>query len=334
MSEARRRPQIWLFAFGYFAAYVPYSALTKALSSGKLGAATLEGFSMLPVATGASALAMVATITGLGWWRHADQARIGGFTIPRPGRYTFLSGLCTSAILLTTTLAYTFEGTSIVFMMLLMRGGVLVIAPIVDALSGRHVRWFSWVALGASLLALLDAVTTSRAIGISWGAAIDVAIYLLAYFIRLQFMSRLAKGTPEANRKFFVEEQMVATPASLVALAVFALVGSGAASAALRKGFVGLAPSSIAWVALVGLCSQGTGLFGGLVLLDPRENSFAVPVNRAASVLAGLAATVVAASFLGGTSLTTGELVGAALVVVAIAALTLGPRFDATRAKG
>ena len=86
-------------------------------------------------------------------------------------------------------------------------------------------------------------------------------------------------------------------------------------------------------VVIIGLCSQATGVFGGLVLLDPRENSFAVPVNRAASVLAGLCATLIAAGFIGGQPLSSGELVGAVLVVAAIAALTLGPRFDRAPAK-
>ena len=42
-------------------------------------------------------------------------------------------------------------------MMLLMRGGLLVMAPLVDALSGRRVRWFSWVAFLLSLGALFVA---------------------------------------------------------------------------------------------------------------------------------------------------------------------------------
>ena len=32
----KKRSTIWGFAFGYFACYVPYSALTKAVSSGWL----------------------------------------------------------------------------------------------------------------------------------------------------------------------------------------------------------------------------------------------------------------------------------------------------------
>ena len=42
-----------------------------------------------------------------------------------------------------------------------------------------------------------------------------MAIYLAAYFVRLRAMSRLAKGAAGANRAFFVEEQLVATPLAL-----------------------------------------------------------------------------------------------------------------------
>ncbi|MCA9528119.1 MAG: hypothetical protein KC549_17655, partial [Myxococcales bacterium] len=88
---------------------------------------------------------------------HASRLRVGRWSIPFPGRWTFLSGLCTAGIIATTTLAYTFEGVSIVFMMLLMRGGLLVLAPIVDKVTGRRVRWFSWAALAMSMGALLVA---------------------------------------------------------------------------------------------------------------------------------------------------------------------------------
>jgi len=55
--------------------------------------------------------------------------------------------VCTAGIIGTTTLAYTFEGVSIVFVMLLMRGGVLLIiaailvlsiAPALERRSQRH----------------------------------------------------------------------------------------------------------------------------------------------------------------------------------------------------
>jgi len=80
---------------------------------------------------------------------------------------------------------------------------------------------------------------------------------------------------------------MVATPAIVVALGAYALFGSSEPSRELRWGFTEIWSSgAVIPVLCVGLLSQGTGVFGGLVLLDARANSFCVPVNRASSVLA------------------------------------------------
>src|SRR5690606_8684146 len=112
-----------------------------------------------------------------------------GLSVPVPRLGTWISGACTALIVVTTTLAYTFDGTSIVLMMLLMRGGVLVIAPLVDAVSRRRVRAYSWVALAFSLAAVLTAFAPSAdAVVIGAAAAIDAAIYLAAYFARLRLM--------------------------------------------------------------------------------------------------------------------------------------------------
>jgi len=316
---------IWAYAFGYFACYAPYSALAKALSQGRLWGMEqgISGFGLLPSTTLASLVGMVVFLTATGWWKYAGRRLVLGVRVPFPGPWTFVSGLCTAAIIGTTTLAYTFSGVSIVFMMLLMRGGVLVLAPIVDLLAKRRVRWFSWLSLGLSLAALLFALIDVRSYELTLIAGIDVVIYLLGYFVRLRFMSRLAKSDdPTAKLRYFVEEQMVATPAIVLALAVVALAFAGPTAGELRWGFISIWSSGVVWQALlVGLLSQGTGVFGGLILLDRRENSFCVPVNRASSIIAGILATFVMAWMAGSPGLATSEIVGAGLVLAAIVVL-------------
>lgn len=54
------------WALGYFVAYAPYSALTKALSDGRLGA-RVTGNAILPLSTLASLLAMVTFLLATGW---------------------------------------------------------------------------------------------------------------------------------------------------------------------------------------------------------------------------------------------------------------------------
>ena len=338
-QDTSNQPSIWWFAFGYFACYVPYSALTKAISSGLLPHMTagVPGFELLPITTLASMFGMLTFLWLSGWWRSASRRKVFGLSLPLPGTWTFLSGLCTAAIIGTTTLAYTFEGASIVFMMLLMRGGVLVIAPIVDTLSKRHVRWFSWVALGLSLAALLTALFGEGHLGLTLIAAIDVLIYLASYFVRLRFMSRLAKSSDAgATKRYFVEEQMTAAPAIVLTLAVLALLASFFPHAIqlqqIRAGFTSFFERGLlGYALLIGILSQGTGIFGGLILLDGRENSFCVPVNRASSVLAGLLASVGLYVWLGEGFPAPQELFGALLVISAILFLSIPPLVEKRR---
>lgn len=318
-----RGVSIWWWAFGYFAAYAPYSLLTKALSDGKLGP-KVAGEAILPLSALSSLLAMVVFLAWTGWWRSASTWTVAGRTLPRPTRWTFLSGLCGATILTTTTLAYTFEGVSIVFMMLLMRGGVLVMAPLVDAISGRKVQPKSWVALGLTVVALVVASLGRVSLDLSLAAGVDVALYLAAYFVRLRFMSHLAKSeSADVTRRYFVEEQLVSTPAALLSLGLLGLTSAGALGAAIHTGFTEVPFSPQAWiVVIIGVLSQGTGVFGALVLLDKSENSFSVPVNRASSVLAGVLASLGLWAFLGGKLLPWTEWAGAAVVIGAIVVLS------------
>lgn len=327
---------IWGLAFGYFAAYAPYSALTKAVTNGLLPyhRARVDGITLVPMTVVASFLAMLVFLTAKGWWKHAGRRRVFGREIPFPSIWTTLSGLCSATIILTTTLAYTFEGVSIVFIMLLMRGGVLVIAPLVDLVARRRVRWFSWLGLLLSLLAVVVADRGGDA-RITAACAVNVAAYLAGYFVKLQVMSRRAKSADEnANVRYFVEEQLVSTPALLIVLGAAALIDRGPTMHLVRAGFTtftkqGLLPEAFT----IGVLSQGTGIFGGLILLDKRENTFCVPVNRSSSILAGVVASFGLAILFHHKLPGTFELIGAAMVIGAISFLTIPPMIEKARAQ-
>lgn len=329
-SRPHRSWTIWALAFGYFACYAPYSALTKAMTKGLFPSlsAPIVGFTLLPVTVFASVVGMFTFLTTARWWRYAGRKTLLGKSVPSPNRWTLLSGLATAAVIGTTTLAYTFDGVSIVFVMLLMRGGVLILAPIVDTLSKRRTRWFSWAGLLLSLASLVVAFSESGGYEITLICAIDVAIYLASYFLRLRFMSRLAKSkSPEANRRYFVEEQMVASPAMFLLLVLVALWGQGEIALAVRAGFTTFLEEPILGEAiLIGLLSQGTGIFGGLILLDPSENTYSVPVNRCSSILAGVVAAGSLAVVFSAPAPSMHQLVGAGLIVMAILFLTLPKR--------
>ncbi|MCB9734729.1 MAG: hypothetical protein H6745_19260 [Deltaproteobacteria bacterium] len=323
--------RIWAFAFGYFAAYVPYTILTKGVTSGTIAEPPWSGTAILPVATFASAVGMMIFLTAKGWWGYAARGRLFGREWPRPRLVTLLSGVATAAIVLTTTLAYSFDGISVLFAMLLMRGGVLLLAPIVDQVTGRKastIPWYSWAGSGLALVALVVAFADDGGSELTAVAAANIAVYLGGYFFRLRWMSKHAKPTgPDAHARrvaFFVEEQMVATPLALVGLAVLAVALPGGFGEELRRGFTELPThlGAFALVVLLGVCSQFTGIFGALILLEPQENAYTVPVNRASSILAGVVSSFLAVALFGAAAPSGFELAGASIVVLAILALS------------
>src|SRR6185295_17541885 len=135
LSQKRRYSLlIWALGLGYYLSYTPYSGLTKALSSGLLPGThgAVKGAVLLPVSAIATVIGMFAFITAKGWWKYAGRREFFGVSVPFPRRLTFLSGVCLATIMGTTTLAFTFGGLSIVVVLVLLRGGTLTIAPIVD----------------------------------------------------------------------------------------------------------------------------------------------------------------------------------------------------------
>jgi hypothetical protein len=348
MADSSEGPSIWWWAFGYFACYVPYTALTKMLSKPLIdtGAGPVGSLEILPSTAMASVLAMVSFLVATGWWRHAGRRTIGGVSLPMPRKLTFLSGLCSSGIIATTTLAYTL-GASALILALFMRGGVLVIAPIIDRISSRKVRWFSWAALILSLASLAvvagllewDGGPTFRvsedSVDVGRWAMLDVGLYLTLYFVRLTLMSSKAKSAdPATNLRYFVEELMVSTPALLVLLGVGALTLGGPQGDALQAGFTSFFDRPVVLHAIaIGVLSQGTGIFGGLVFLDRRENTYCVPVNRASSVLAVLIASLfLTSAYPSYPPAANAEYVGAALIIGAIGFLTIPPALAKRRA--
>jgi drug/metabolite transporter (DMT)-like permease len=319
--------------FGYFASYVPYSMMTKMITKGLvlgLDGKGLTGFQIQPLAVLGSFTAMYIFITFAGWWKHATHSKVFGISIPRPQWYTFIAGVCTAGQIITTTLAYSFNGISIVFAMLLMRGGVLMMAPIVDMIvkkRQRHIYWPSFVAAVLAMAALIVAFAGKGGTAMTWLASINIGCYLLGYFFRLAFMSRWAKSDdPVEKKRYFTEEQMVANPLLLVSLLVIGLFGIGSGTETIPgqiwTGFSQLPFNGFfIYVFILGVFSYGTGLFGSLIYLDKRENTFTVPANRSASIIAGVIATYLLSIFYGQRYPGTNEIAGAAIIIAAIAFL-------------
>jgi len=274
-------------------------------------------------------------ITYKGWWKYAQSSKFLGVNIPLPHGLVILSGFGTALIIGTTTLAFTFTGISILFALLLMRGGVLTIAPMVDVLYRRRVRWFSWAALSLTVPALLMALADVNNYALTISAALTIAAYLSGYLLRLPCVTSMAKvNDDETTLRYFVEEALAAVFFLVAIPAFFAVVGRGEIMLELRAGFVGLFAGGVTFPALlIGALYACLYCFGTLIYLDCRENTFCIPLNRASSLLAGIVATYGLALFFGQTSPSEAQLGSAAMIVVALLFLSPLHHFDRVLAK-
>jgi protein-tyrosine-phosphatase len=323
VREQRRELGLLALGIGYFAFYLPYSALVKALSAGllpRLHGAAPSGLELLPATALGTFAAMPLFVLCSGRWRDARRRRWRGRDLPWIGREIWIAAFWTAVIIGTTTLNFTFKGVSILLVLLLMRGGILILSPLVDQLRRRQVAWYSWAALAVSLAAVWVALADVRSYRLTWLAVLSLAGYLAGYLCRFEIMSRHAKSLDgERTRGYFVEEHVAASAILVALLGVAACIGHGEGLLQLRHGFTGFLATPAALPAfLAGVCYEGLFVFTSLIFLHHREYTYCVPVHCSSSLLAGVAATGVLNALYGQAPPSRAQILGAALVLVAI----------------
>lgn len=277
MAEPKELPKriIWAFAAGYFVFYAPYAGIVKILST-----RAESGVAIFPSVVVGTLAGIAAILLLTGWWRSARVVRA-----PR----RLVSGVGTAAIWSATTFAYSFSGVSIILALLLMRAGVLTLAPVVDVAHRRRVRWFAWAALVLALVAVVYALAHIDDYTLPLLAAINLAVYLAGYAVRLPTMTKQVKiRDRRSTEQFFVDEAVVASSVMLGATLLSAILPLGVFSEQLRAGFANLSLAGVAG----GLFYAGLHLFGTMIYLDWRENAFCISLNRCTSIFAGLTASV------------------------------------------
>jgi hypothetical protein len=314
----------------YCIIYIPNVMVLRIATSGvhpALGR-PLTGLETLPSSLILNLLMTIAFIWWAGWGRDAHQVKLGSYSLPCPKGLTWLSSLGSALILLSVPLSYTIQGVSIPFMQLLMRGDVLVIAPMLDLIFGRKVHWWSWAALVMVLIALYITLYDRGGLNLPPLAILTVVIYTLGYFLRLFVMNRISKnGDPAMVRRYFVEEKVGGLPIAITILALISISGIGGQSTELSWGFVQVWLDPVLWPMII---AAGTltiiSVISILILLDPRENAFCVPLERASSLVAGVVASVILALGWGLKMPRPAEFAGAAVLIAAITLLSVAPR--------
>lgn len=303
----------------YFAVQAGYVVLTR-LSSGD-GAG---GLAILPYS-----LLVFMSLTFLfiwlsGWHRDARQLAIGRVSLPVPTRETLLSGIGSAMMLSVIPMSYSLSDVSIPLILVLLRGGVLAAAPLVDLAHRRRIHWSSWVALVLVALALLRVLHARGGSALPPVAVLVVVVYNLGFVLRLEMMTRVAKrGDDAGTRRYFVGEKLVALPLGCLALMAIIAWRNDISDGLADVLHVHWSPLLVTAALAMGVAMTMASLLTSLILLNARENSFCVPLERASSLLAGMGAAWMLHWAWNQSAPTAAEMQGAALLLAAIVLLAV-----------
>lgn len=273
-ARPRWRPfPIWWLAFSYFAAYLLYAGLVRLLpAAGWHWPSLFSGFAVACV-PGLLLLSSRLRKTGNQDW----PLLTGGAAFALA-----LSGIATSLIAVTTLLIVGSSALDVLSALVLMRGGVLLLGPVWDRIVGRKPSRTEWSALGLCLVAISLPLMSGGGFSALGATAGPLALYLIGYVTRIGAMSRHAKRSEPALRAVWLCGEIVTC---LVVMAPALLVAS----------WLAIPPTSTFSFpqAVIGGAYGVVLLFGSLIYLDPGDNSRAIPVNRASSLLAGLVLAII-----------------------------------------
>jgi drug/metabolite transporter (DMT)-like permease len=143
-------------------------------------------------------------------------------------------------------------------------------------------------------------------------------------------MTKVSKtGDPASVRRYFVVEKIFALPLSVAILAALSASGFGSQAGELRYGFIGVWRDPVILPLIgIGITLTIISIFAIVILLDPRENAYCVPLERAASLVAGVGGSVLLAWLWGRKMPSPAELTGAAIRIAAIVLLSVAPRLS------
>jgi hypothetical protein len=321
--------QLLEFSAGYFLSYMATGILVKYFTT--IRQPPMSELAYLVNNTAGSSLLAVSIVIALGWYRLKSNGSVRWFgrTVPVEYRYIIPSGVCTAVIIPTTTLMYLLP-ISVMVAMVLMRGSVIVISRVVDAVQIRQgilkrkvyaeENWgvvFAILAVATNVLFIpivnmLEArgVPAARTFNVSEkdrlgafdflsnAAALTImASYITAYAIRIYIMNYYKNtrqpGVPQDNKGFFAVEQIAASATMLLGgAAIYAMPAVGVTGPVVEQ--FRAAVQKPAWDAVVSGIPWGIVAFFSvfLFMFKGRTATFAGLVNRLVSLLAGTAATL------------------------------------------
>lgn len=322
---------------GYFGFYVITGISVKYF----LGIGMPEMHYLVYSTIGGNALALIIVL-GLKWYKLQSNNIISflGFKIPEEFLYIIPSGICTAVVIPTTTLMYSLP-ISVMVAMVIMRGSVIIISRIIDAIQIRQgilkkrVYMEENIAVIFALLAVAINIFYGKDGGFdfiyNFAAMAILTSYIIAYFIRIYIMNYYkntrGKGVKQDNKGFFAVEQIAATITMLIV--GFIIYNSpdffgwdGKQIAEYISAFK--APDSMwGWAVIAGTAFGAVAFFSVFIFMfKGRTATFAGLVNRLTSLIAGTTATLLFYFFFGGKFPSSEDWVSLLFILIAVAFIT------------
>lgn len=337
-SEEGSTKQLIEFCTGYFILYV-ITGLTVKYFTGSLGMSDIQ---YLTYNTAGGSLIALVIVIAFKWYKLQANSYISfiGFQIPSEYIYIIPSGICTAIVIPTTTLMYTLP-ISVMVAMVIMRGSIIVISRLIDAVQIRqgilkkHVYWeenaavvFAIFAVVANLINLkpgsFDFVNSPAAMTI-------LGSYLTAYTFRIYIMNYYkntrGKGVKQDNKGFFAVEQIAASITMVLICIILyyspQLFNWQAQQVIDFRNSLVIPHNLWQWAAIAGFAYGILAFFSVFIFMfKGRTATFAGLVNRLTSLIAGTAATLIFAVFLGGKYPGMEDWISLGFILVAVAFLT------------
>jgi len=347
--------------FGYFFFYVLTGIVVKVFTGG-LGRPAMPEIAYLVNNTlGGTALALLVVFT-LRWVRLRSNrlVQVGPFKVPIEAVYIIPSGICTAVVIPGTTLMYTLP-ISVMVAMVIMRGSIIVISRLVDAVQIRQgilkkrvyseENWavvFALLAVATNVL-LLPLVAWLEGHGVKAaealhlnpkalagtfdfvhnGAAMTIlTAYVTAYAIRIYLMNYFKNtrgpGVKLDNQGFFAIEQIAASTTMFLVAFILILGVERFGWHDERLLTFAQAAHHLDPIAVLSGVPFGVVAFFSvfLFMFQGRTATFAGLVNRLTSLLAGTTSTLLLAWWFGLKPPTVPDWVSFGFILVAVAFLS------------
>ncbi len=324
---------------GYYVFYVITGVAVKYFLKTDPDFPGMSGIEFLVNSTIAANVSVLIVIVALGWikLRSNRLVQVGPLRVPSELAYIIPSGVCTGIIIPTTTLMYTLP-ISVMVAMVIMRGSVIVISRVVDAIQICQgiLKKRVYAEENIAVLFALGAVATN--VFGSGGNAFDFASntaalailisYVTAYAFRIYIMNYYkntrGKDVPHDSKGFFALEQLAASGTLLLMGVIVFNARSWFGWDDFRLDqFDGAIRDLNGFALLAGVPFGIVAFFSVFIFLfKGRTATFAGLVNRLTSLLAGVTATLVFAVVHGGRYPTLKHWASVALIVVAVYFLT------------